>query len=228
MRAQQMLLTREGYQKLEQELNYLCTVRRGEVAQLLRQVLPEGDILENWGALEGTYNELSFVEGHIQTIRNTLSNAVIIEGTSPHDVVGPGSYVTIVDLQGDGALETYRIVGSAEADPVHGNISNESPLGKELMGRKAGEEAAVDAPDGNLVFKIVEVHSMEVIRDGQEKSDTKGQEADQGREEEIREEIQEHQAEIHRGSSDLTGLTGPLLVGNCSAAASSLRLGGVL
>jgi hypothetical protein len=125
-------------------------------------------------------------------------------------------------------LETYRIVGSAEADPVHGNISNESPLGKELMGRKAGEEAAVDAPDGKLVFKIVEVHSMEVIRDGQEKSDTKGQEADQGQEEEIREEIQEHQAEIHGGSSDLTGLTGPLLVGNCSAAASSLCLGGVL
>ncbi len=61
MRAQQMLLTREGYQKLEQELNYLYTVRRGEVAQLLRQVLPEGDILENWGALEYTYNELSFL-----------------------------------------------------------------------------------------------------------------------------------------------------------------------
>ncbi|MDY7079847.1 MAG: transcription elongation factor GreA [Chloroflexota bacterium] len=228
MRTQQMFLTREGYQKLEQELNYLCTVRRGEVAQLFRQTLPEGDILENWGALEYIYNELSFVEGRIQTIRNILSNAVIIEGTSSHDMVGLGSYVTIVDLQGDGALETYRIVGSTEADPIHGNISNESPLGKELMGRKVGEEAVVDAPDGNLVFKIVGIHSMEVMRDGQEKSDTKGQETNQDQEEDVREEIQEHQAEIHGDSSDLTGVTGPLLVGNCSAVAPSLRLVGVL
>ena len=228
MRTQKAPLTLEGYQELEQELNYLCTDRRREVAQLLREVLPDGDIVENWGVLKVVYSELSSVEARIQTIRNTLSHAVIIEGTGPHDAAGPGSYVTIVDMQGDGALETYRIVGSTEADPIHGSISNESPLGKELIGRKVGEEATVDAPDGKLVFKIVEIHSKEMIRDGQEDSDTKGQETDQDPEEEVREDVQEYQAENIGDGSDLTGVAGPSLVDNYSTGGSSIRLGGAL
>jgi transcription elongation factor GreA len=157
MRTQSTFLTQEGYRKLEQELNHLCTVRRKEIANLLRQVLPDSDILEN-GELEDAYNERAFLEGRIQTLKNILSNVVVIEETGPRDTVGMGSYVTIIDLTRDNVLQTYRIVGSAEADPAQGSISNESPLGKELMGRKVGEEVIVSAPDGEFIFRVVRIH----------------------------------------------------------------------
>ena len=149
---EQEFLTREGYQKLEQELNYLRTVRRQEVAQRLHQALEEGNILEN-AELEDARNEQAFLEGRILTLENLLRNASIIEENGPHEMVGLGSYVTIVE--NDGPPETYHIVGSAEADPAQGLISNESPLGRALIGLKIGETAEVNAPDGVLVFKIV-------------------------------------------------------------------------
>jgi len=152
MSEQPTFLTREGYQKLEQELNYLRTVRRQEVARRLHQALGEGDILEN-AELEDARNEQAFVEGRILTLERILRNAVIIEREGPRETVGLGSRVTVVE--GDGPPETYHIVGSAEADPARGLISNESPLGRALMGRKVGEKAMVNAPDGVLVFKIV-------------------------------------------------------------------------
>jgi transcription elongation factor GreA len=155
MNRQQTFLTREGQQRLEQELNHLRTVRRREVARRLHQALTEGDILEN-AELEDARNEQAFVEGRILMLESTLSNAVIIEETGPRDTVGVGSRVTVVE--GDGPPETYYIVGSAEADPIKGLISNESPLGQALMGRKVGEEAVVNAPDGVLVFEIVSIH----------------------------------------------------------------------
>jgi transcription elongation factor GreA len=157
METQSVLLTWEGYRKLEQELNYLSTVRRGQVAERLRQVFPDGDVLENAG-LEDARNEQSFLEGRIQTLKSILGHAIIIEDTSSCDVVGLGSYVTVTDLTEDSALETYRIVGSTEADPIQGSISNESPLGQKLLGRKVGEQVMVDAPDGQLVFKLVSIH----------------------------------------------------------------------
>ncbi len=147
-------LTRGGYQKLEEELNYLRTVRRREVARRLHQTLTEGNVLEN-AELEDARNEQAFVEGRILTLESMLRNAVIIEDKGPHDTVGLGSRVTVTE--GDGMPESYHIVGSAEADPVKGLISNESPLGQALMGRKVGETAEVNAPDGVLVFKIVEI-----------------------------------------------------------------------
>ncbi len=152
MSKQQAFLTPEGRQKLEQELNYLHVVRRQEVARRLHQALAEGDILEN-AELEDARNEQAFVEGRILTLENILRNAVIIEEEGPRETVGLGSRVTIVE--GDGPPETYHIVGSAEADPTRGLISNESPLGQALMGRKAGEKVVVNAPDGMLVFEIV-------------------------------------------------------------------------
>ena len=152
MDGQPTFLTPEGYRQLEQELNYLRTVRRQEVARRLHQALAEGDILEN-AELEDARNEQAFVEGRILTLENMLRNAVIIKEEGPRETVGLGSRVTVVE--GDGPPETYHIVGSAEADPAKGLISNESPLGRALMGRKVGEKAVVNAPDGVLVFKIV-------------------------------------------------------------------------
>jgi transcription elongation factor GreA len=151
---QQTFLTPEGYQRLEQELNYLRTVRRQEVARRLHEALEEGDILEN-AELEDARNEQAFVEGRIITLENLLRSAIIIEEKGPHEVVGIGSHVTVVE--GGGPPETYCIVGPAEADPAKGMISYESPLGRALMGRRVGDTASVQAPDGILEFKIIEI-----------------------------------------------------------------------
>ena len=152
MNQQQTFLTREGYQKLDQELNYLRTARRQQVARRLHEALTEGDLLEN-AELEDARNEQAFVEGRILTLEILLRDAVIIEENGPRDTVGLGSHVTVAE--GDGPPETYHVVGSAEADPTQGLISNESPLGRALMGRKVGDTAEVNAPDGVLVFEIV-------------------------------------------------------------------------
>ena len=138
MNNKQTFLTPEGYQNLEEELKHLRKVRRQEVAQRLHEALTEGDILEN-AELEAARNEQAFVEGRILTIENMLRNAVIIEKEGPRETVGLGSHVTVVE--GGLSPETYHIVGSAEADPIKGLISNESPLGQALMGRKIGETA---------------------------------------------------------------------------------------
>ena len=153
MNNQQTFLTPHGYQEREQELHHLRTVRRQEVARRLHQALEEGDILEN-AELEDARNEQAFVEGRILQLETMLRNAVIIEETGPRETVGLGSRVTVVE--GDGPPETYHIVGSAEADPARGLISNESPLGRALMGQKVGGKAIVNAPAGVLVFEIVE------------------------------------------------------------------------
>jgi transcription elongation factor GreA len=157
MDKQQVFLTRAGHQKLEQELDHLRTVRRQEVARRLHQALAEGELLDN-AELEDARNEQSFVEGRILTLEGMLRHAVIIEEIEekgPREAVGIGSRVTVVE--GDGPPETYHIVGSAEADPTKGLISNESPLGRALMGRKVGEKAMVNAPAGLLVFEIVAI-----------------------------------------------------------------------
>jgi transcription elongation factor GreA len=156
MRTQATFLTPEGQQKLEQELEHLRVVRRREVADRLHLALEEGDILEN-AELEDARNEQSFVEGRILELESMLGSAVTIEDNGPKDVVGLGTHATVVDLEADSVPETYHIVGSAEADPTKGRISNESPLGRALMGRKVGEQAIVEAPDGKLVFRIVEI-----------------------------------------------------------------------
>lgn len=156
MKTQSTFLTKEGYDELEQELHRLRTVRRREVAHRLHLALEEGDILEN-AELEAARNEQSFVEGRILDIRSMLGGATIIEVSGPRDTVGLGAFVEVVELGGDGAPETYHILGSAEADPMNGSISNESPLGRELMGRKVEDEAVVYAPAGKVVFKIVAI-----------------------------------------------------------------------
>jgi transcription elongation factor GreA len=145
-------------QRLEEELEYLRTVRRQEVAHRLHEAMEGGDIQEN-AEYEDARNERAFVEGRILTLEMILSKAVLIEdGTGPTDRVGLGSRVTVVEVDGEeGEPENYHVVGSAEADPVAGRISNESPLGRRLMGSKVGDIVKVNAPDGLISFKIVAI-----------------------------------------------------------------------
>lgn len=149
-------LTPEGRDALEQELNYLKTVRRQEVANRLHEALGEGELIEN-AELEDARREQSFVEGRILTLEEQLRKAVIIENSQSDGVVGVGSHVTVQEHDVD-SPEEYHVVGSAEADPAHGKISNESPIGKALLGKRVGDKAVVQAPDGDIVFDILAVN----------------------------------------------------------------------
>jgi len=148
-------LTPEGYRKLQEELEYLCTVRRAEVAQLIGSAKEEGDIREN-AAYDDAKNQQAFVEGRIQDIERILKHAVIIEDAVDSDVVVIGSRVTVVE-HGYEEPETFRIVGSAEADPKNGFISNESPIGSALLGHRVGDEVTVKTPSGELRFRILAI-----------------------------------------------------------------------
>lgn len=150
-----MYLTPDGLKRLEEELEHLRTVRRQEVAKRLRAALEEEGILEN-AEYDDAKNEQAFVEGRIITLENMLKNAVIIEEGKTSDEVRVGSRVTIVE-EGTDIRENYRLVGSVEADPTQGRISNESPLGRALLGRHLGDEVFVNAPAGMLRFRIVAV-----------------------------------------------------------------------
>jgi transcription elongation factor GreA len=154
MAEEKIFLTLEGRRKLEEELEYLRTVRRAEVAERIHAAKDEGDITEN-AAYDYAKEEQAFVEGRIQALETTLRKATIIEGGST-DVVGLGTRVTVVERGGD-TPETYQIVGSVEADPANGRISNESPIGKALLGHRVGDEIAVSTPGGILHFQIVSI-----------------------------------------------------------------------
>jgi len=149
-------LTREGYEKLQQELEYLRTTRRKEVAQRLRDAMEDGDAgIDNDAEVDAAKNEQAFVEGRIRELELLLANVHIVEKSEQMEVVQIGSTVTI---QEDGMeAEVYTIVGAAETDPVHGRISNESPIGSALIGHRAGDEVEVKAPNGSFVVKIIKV-----------------------------------------------------------------------
>jgi transcription elongation factor GreA len=155
MAEKPIFLTPEGRAKLEAELEQLKTVRRGEVAERIHAAKEEGDIMEN-SAYDEAKNEQAFVEGRIMTIEQMLKNAVMIDKTRASDSVGIGSYVTVVE-RGDDDDEMYQIVGSAEADPTRGRISNESPVGRALLGKRVGEEVQVKIPDGVRHLKVTEI-----------------------------------------------------------------------
>lgn len=154
MAAQTTFLTPEGLKRLEEELEYTRTVRRQEVAQRLRAVLEEQDILEN-AEYKDAKNEQAFVEGRILTLETILKTAEIIEEGGPADRVGIGNRVTVVEE--DGEPETYHIVGSVEADPRRGRVSNQSPLGRALLGHRVGDEVIINVPDGVLRFRITAI-----------------------------------------------------------------------
>jgi transcription elongation factor GreA len=154
MAEEGIFLTLEGRRKLEEELEYLRTVRRAEVAERIHSAKEEGDIMEN-AAYDYAKEEQAFVEGRIQALETTLRKAIIIEGGST-DEVGLGARVVVMERGGD-MLETYQIVGSVEADPANGRISNESPMGKALLGHRVGDEVAVSTPGGILRFRVVSI-----------------------------------------------------------------------
>ena len=154
--SKQTILTAEGIAKLEQELNYLKTVRRKEIAERIKQAITFGDLSEN-SEYDEAKNEQAFIEGRIVTLENMLKNAKIIddEDISTEEVT-IGSKVRLLDMELDEIVE-YTIVGSAESDPFSNKISNESPVGKALLGQKIGSEIEVTVPDGVIKFKILEI-----------------------------------------------------------------------
>jgi len=147
-------LTPEGRRKLEDELEFLRTVRRPQVAERIHQAKEGGDITENAGYDEAK-NEQGFVEGRIMTIEAILRDAVVLTEPQENDCVRLGSHVTVLD--GDGESCVYHIVGSTEADPRQGRISDESPVGKALMGHRAGERVVARTPAGNLQLTITAI-----------------------------------------------------------------------
>ncbi len=146
-------LTQEGMEELEKRLRNLIEVRRPQVAERLRLSLEEGGDLTQNSEYEDAKNEQSFIEGEIARIENILSTATLIEASNNHDIVSPGSRVTVVEKDAD-EEEVYYLVGSAEANPSVGKVSIESPLGKALLGAKVKDKVRVKAPDGELVFVI--------------------------------------------------------------------------
>ena len=147
-------LTRQGYAAVEQELEHLKGARRREIADRLHNALGEGELIEN-AELEEARREQSYVEGRILSLEEQLRKAKIIDTLDRvDDVVGIGSHVRIQE-DGEASAEEYHLVGSTEADPRNGKISNESPLGLALLGKRVGENAVVQAPAGDIVFKVI-------------------------------------------------------------------------
>lgn len=152
-------LTKDGYIKLQRELDDLRSVKRKEVAERLREAMEGGELIEN-AEYESAKNEQSFVEGRIQELKIILANAHIIDYDEIKE--NGGGYVHVgstvyIREEGEKRSDKYIIVGAAEADPRNGMISNESPLGKAALGKKAGDEIEIDIPDGKLKFRITTV-----------------------------------------------------------------------
>ena len=147
-------LTKEGYQKLQGELDYLRTAKRLEVANRLHEAMEGGELIEN-AEYEAAKNEQAFVEGRIQELDILLATAKIIENGKKSDIVQLGSKATI--KEGSFEAETFTIVGVAEANPREGKISNESPIGKAILNRKVGETVKVETPGGTYNVKILKV-----------------------------------------------------------------------
>lgn len=147
-------LTRHGYDKKQEELDYLRTTKRHEVAERLHEAMEGGELIED-AEYEAAKNEQAFVEGRIQELEILLANARVIEEKGKMDVVQIAATVTI--QEGKGEPEVYTIVGPAEANPREGRISHESPLGRALLNHRAGETVNVDAPDGSFTVNIIKV-----------------------------------------------------------------------
>jgi len=157
MAEREILLSPEGKKHLEEELNYLRLVRRKEVAERIKAAREFGDLSEN-AEYEDAKNEQAFVEGRILALEKILRHARVAENDGKnHDVVTVGSKVTVKDLVRDKTYQ-YIIVGSQEADPSKKRISNESPVGRALLGKKPGAIVSVKAPAGTFKYQIVSIN----------------------------------------------------------------------
>jgi len=149
-------MTQAGKDKLVQELEYLKSVKRKEVVERIKIARSFGDLSEN-SEYDSAKEEQAFVEGRITTLENMVRNAKIIaEVAMASDSVTLGSSVTFIELP-DGDEETYSIVGSAEADPFEGKISNDSPIARSLLGKKVGDQVSVQTPGGEMSVRITSI-----------------------------------------------------------------------
>ncbi|MFD0591146.1 transcription elongation factor GreA [Paenibacillus sp. GCM10027627] len=156
MNDKQIILTQDGLKKLEEELENLKSVKRREVAERIKIAIGYGDISEN-SEYEDAKNEQAFIEGRIITLEKMLRNARIINNDDIDiDLVSIGSIVTVEDLEFGDSME-YAIVGTAESDPLQNKISNESPVGKAILGKKKGTVVEVNVPAGIIQYKIVDI-----------------------------------------------------------------------
>lgn len=156
MSDKETILTQDGLKKLEEELENLKSVKRREVAERIKIAIGYGDISEN-SEYEDAKNEQAFIEGRIITLEKMLRNARIINNDEIDvDLVGIGSRVVVEDIEYGDHVE-YSIVGTAESDPSENKISNESPLGKAILGQRKGTIVEVNVPAGNIQYKIVDI-----------------------------------------------------------------------
>jgi transcription elongation factor GreA len=154
MGQKKILITREGLTKLQSELEHLLSVRRQDVADKIKRAREKGGT-ENNAEYEDAKNEQAFVEGRILMLENIVKHATVIEAPALVGVVEVGDKVLIQNQ--DAKIEQFTIVGSTEASPVEGKISNESPVGKALLGKKIGDEVEVATPAGVIKLLIMDV-----------------------------------------------------------------------
>ncbi len=154
--TQPTYLTNEGLSNLKSEFEQLRTLRRQSVAERIQKAKEIGGTVDN-AEYDEAKNEQAFIEGRILTLENLINNATIIsKELGPSDVVKVGSMVTVVNQQGQ--RYEYTIVGSTEADPAQGKISNVSPIGKTLLSKRVGDIAEVSAPAGKITLEVAEIH----------------------------------------------------------------------
>lgn len=160
--SEDMLITKEGLKKLKEELEFLKTTKRQEIAQRLKEAISYGDLSEN-AEYEEAKNDQAFIEGRILELEKQIKNARIItenlstKMSAKSKTIDIGSVVTVRNKTDADEPETYTIVGSMEADPVEHKISNESPIGKALLGREKGDTIDVIAPAGKFKYEILKV-----------------------------------------------------------------------
>lgn len=152
----EILLTRDGLEKLEKELVFLKSVKRKDIAARIKEAISYGDITDN-SEYEDAKNEQAFVEGRIITLEKMLRHARVLEkAENGNSYVSLGSTVRLKDLEVNKDY-TYTIVGTAEANPAENKISNESPVGKAILGLSVGDEVEVKVPAGALKYRIIKI-----------------------------------------------------------------------
>ena len=152
----EIILTPEGYQRLKEEVEFLSSVKRDEVADRIRASRDFGDISEN-SEYDDAKNEQAMLEARIYALEEKIRSAIVIDAeTITTDAVGVGTKVTLQDMK-RGDVVQYAIVGSAEADPSTHKLSNESPVGRAIMGHKPGDKVAVQVPQGSRTFKVLAI-----------------------------------------------------------------------
>ncbi len=151
-----ILLTKEGYEEIKEELNDLINVKRPENIEAIKEARALGDLSEN-ADYDAARNEQAEIEAKIKKLETILENVQIIESVST-DEVGVGTTVKIAYIDDEDDVDQYKIVGSQEADPFESKISNESPIAKALMGHKVGDVVSVESPNGSYEVKVIEIN----------------------------------------------------------------------